>query len=69
MRPFLHITVPALLVWLTACSLQPPPKNDWLAEAPKYSQDASNDPNSSVLADVGEVHNGHGHAGSHSAHR
>jgi len=52
---------------LTACAVgETPSKNDWLANAPKISQDSSGSTTPSELPDVGG--NPHSHSG-HSGHR
>lgn len=54
-----------LLAFTAACSTpyMPPPRNDWLANAPEYSQDSSsgNSDASSDLEDVGAAQHNHSH--------
>jgi hypothetical protein len=61
-----------LTAFLSACAVfTTPSKNDWLANAPEYSQSADADAASSELSNVGgNGHNGDHMSGhSHSGHR
>jgi hypothetical protein len=62
---FLTATILLLLPTLTsACALKDTTtKNDWLANAPAYAQDAGSDDAPSDLADVGGTSHDHSHSG------